>query len=68
MSEKQMSNLNALNIFLTEIFEKRMLEKFPEVDLTPENKVKYYKLWANGVAAGLELNRAITHLKEGEAL
>lgn len=68
MSEKKLSNLETLNIFLGEIFEKRMVEKFPEVELTDENRVEYYKLWVNGVAAGLELNRAIAHLKEGESL
>ena len=62
------SNLEALNIFLGEIFEKRMAEKFPEIKITPENRLQYYKLWANGVAAGLELSSAIGSLKEGEAL
>ena len=69
MSEKQPTNLEALNIFLGEIFEKRVQEKFPWVDLMDEEKSTiYFKLWCNGVAAGLELNRAITYLKEGEAL
>ena len=69
MTEKQPTNLEALNIFLGEIFEKRMKDKFPWVDLTDDDKkTAYYKLWANGVAAGLELNNAIQYLKEGEAL
>ena len=72
MSEKQPSNLEALNIFLGEIFEKRMKDKFPLIwdddGDNAESRAFCFKLWANGVAAGLELNRAITYLKEGEAL
>lgn len=68
IEEKQLSDTEVLNTFLSEIFETRMKEKFPEIELTAENRVKYFKLWANGVAAGLELNRAIMNLKDAGSI
>ena len=59
--EKQAETLNR---FLTELFDKEMLNKFPDIEVTDDNRLLYFKLWCGGVSAGMELDVAIANIKE----
>ena len=52
----------ALNIFLTELFNKEMIVKFPDIEITDDNRLLYFKLWCYGVSAGMELDLAVNEL------
>ena len=59
--EKQAETLNR---FLTELFDKEMLNKFQDIEVTDDNRLLYFKLWCGGVSAGMELDVAIANIKE----
>ncbi len=55
-----------LNMFLSEIFDQQMPKRFPEIEITPENKPLYFKLWCAGVSSGMELDEAVKDIKDLE--
>jgi hypothetical protein len=63
--DKKPTNVDVMEIFMTKIFEDKMKETYPHIlELDAEKKAVQFKIWGNGVAAGLELNDAIENLKE----
>ena len=62
--DKKMTKQEALNIFLTEVFKNKIAAIFPGVELLEPERVVYYKVWCNGVNAGMELDAAIQNLRE----
>lgn len=53
-----------LNMFLTELFDREMRTKFPDIEIIDDNRLLYFKLWCGGVSAGMELDVAIANIKE----
>ena len=54
----------ALNIFLTVLFNNEMVTKFPDIEITDDNRLLYFKLWCSGVSAGMELDLAVNELNK----
>jgi len=66
--DKKMSREEALNAFLTEIFERKMAETFPELEMKEPDRLIYFKLWCSGVRSGMEIHVAVQDLKETEGI
>jgi len=64
---KQEDRIEVLNAFLSKIFDNQITSRFIGVDINDTNRELYFKLWCGGVSAGLELNDAITEIKQSEA-
>jgi hypothetical protein len=65
--DKKPTDVEVMEIFMTEIFENRMKEKYPHVmEMDTEKRAAYFSIWTNGIIAGMELNLAIENLKEIE--
>ena len=56
----------ALNMFLTELFNNEMMTKFSDIEITDDNRLLYFKLWCGGVSAGMELDVVIADMKEAD--
>lgn len=66
METEKKKQHEALNIFLTKVFNDRMKRDDFDTVMNDEEKEFYYKVWLNGVQAGMDLNDAIVSVKAGD--